>query len=239
MKSLVPLRCLVIATMLMTTVPQVGTAQESLPNPSSTSEPQPTLPSVAERRFVSDKLVLNVYADPDQGSARVATIQTGDAVDEIERVGNQVHVRLEDGREGWVGANYLVSDAPAVVRLRELQRQQQPAAAPKIDKALADEVVQLKRENTTLREQVNSLQARVTAAESTTREMTTNPGVTTNAASMPDAATDVTMLASATPARAVWGWLVALMFVGAVSFTGGYQTLARRLRKKFGGLKIY
>lgn len=27
--------------------------------------------------------------------------------------------------------------------------------------------------------------------------------------------------------------------IAAVSFAGGYQTLARRLRKKFGGLKIY
>ena len=34
-------------------------------------------------------------------------------------------------------------------------------------------------------------------------------------------------------------YLVAMLFVGAVSFAGGYQMLARRLRKKFGGLKVY
>lgn len=219
--------------MLMTTVPRIGTAQESLPSPSSNNEQPPALQSVAQRRFVSDKLVLNVYADSDQGSARVATIQTGDAVDELERVGNQVHVRLDDGREGWVGANYLVSDAPAVVRLRELQRQQQPTAAPKIDKALAEEVGQLKKENTKLRGQVNALQVRVTAAESTSQ------GVTAHETSMPATVTETAVLASATPVGGVWGWLVAIMFVGALSFTGGYQTLARRLRKKFGGLKIY
>jgi hypothetical protein len=46
-------------------------------------------------------------------------------------------------------------------------------------------------------------------------------------------------LAGNAPAGNVWSWLVAIMFVGAVSFAGGYQALARRLRKKFGGLKIY
>ncbi len=98
---------------------------------------------------------------PSQGSARVATIQTGDAVEELERSGSRVRVRLEDGREGWVGASYLVSDAPAIVRLRELQRQQPgPTPAPRVDKVSADEIAQLKKENAALRGQVTSLQAR-------------------------------------------------------------------------------
>src|ERR1044072_4854733 len=63
-----------------------------------------------QRRYVSDRLLLNVYAQADQSGGRVATIQTGDSVDELERAGNMVYVRLEDGREGWVGANYLTPD---------------------------------------------------------------------------------------------------------------------------------
>jgi uncharacterized protein YgiM (DUF1202 family) len=61
----------------------------------------------AEQLYVEDKLVLNVYSEADQGSSRVATIETGDAVEEIERVEKFVHIRLADGREGWVGTNYL------------------------------------------------------------------------------------------------------------------------------------
>jgi hypothetical protein len=44
---------------------------------------------------------------------------------------------------------------------------------------------------------------------------------------------------SGTAPADVLGWLLAMLTVGAVSFAAGFQTLARRLRKKFGGLKIY
>jgi uncharacterized protein YgiM (DUF1202 family) len=66
--------------------------------------------------YVSDKLVLNVYAEPNQGGGRVATIETGDAVEQLERVDNFLRVRLTDGREGWVGANYLSAEPPAIVK---------------------------------------------------------------------------------------------------------------------------
>lgn len=182
-----------------------------------------------EQRFVSDKLVLNVYAEPDQGSGRIATIQTGDAVEELERSGNLVRVRLEDGREGWVGANYLTSDEPAILRLRELQRQQ-PNAAPRVDKASLQEIAQLKKENTALRGQVSELQARIAAP--------VEPSQGETIAATPEPPLQAAVLHT-TALGSVVGWVAAILVVGAVSFAGGYQTLARRLRKKFGGLKIY
>ena len=184
-----------------------------------------------EKRFVSDKLVLNVYAEADQGSARVATIQTGDAVEELERSGNLVRVRLEDGREGWVGANYLTSDAPAIVRLRELQRQQ-PNAAPRVDKASLQEIAQLKKENTALRGHVSELQARVDAS------VTPPPPQGETIAATPEPPLQAAVIPTTAPSG-IFGWMVAMLAVGAVSFASGYQMLARRLRKKFGGLKIY
>ncbi len=225
-------------------LPLAGFAQELPPN-----EPPAASQLVAQQRFVADKLVLNVYAEPDQGSGRVATIQTGDAVDELQRVGNMVQVRLEDGREGWVGANYLVSDAPAIVRLRELQRQQ-PNAVPPVDravdkgveKALSAEIAQLKKENTALRGQVNELQSRAAAAAAVavaSSSESDNNRDTYTETHTPEPTMAAASLASAELPGGVLGWLVAIMLVGAASYAGGYQTLARRLRKKFGGLKIY
>lgn len=226
MKSWVTIRCLVIATMsLITAWPLAGTAQE---NVNATEAPAP----VPRQRFVSDKLVLNVYSEPVQGSARVATIQTGDAVEELERSDKMVRVRLEDGREGWVGANYLVDAAPAIVRLRELQRQQ-PGARPRIDKAAAEENARLKKENAALRGQLGELQSRVTSlSEAAAEREEANH-------TAPETTPQTANLASATPHGGVLGWLVAMTVVGAIGFASGYQTLARRLRKKFGGLKIY
>jgi uncharacterized protein YgiM (DUF1202 family) len=240
MKSLPAFRCLVIATtsLLAATLPLASFAQELPPDaPPAASQPVP------QQRFVSDKLVLNVYAEPDQGSARVATIQTGDAIDELQRVGNMVQVRLEDGREGWVGANYLVSDAPAIVRLRELQRQPN-AVVPQVDKgverALTLEVAQLKKENATLRGQVSELQSRAAADAAVASSSENENNIQTHGETpTPEPTLAAATLAGTEPPGGVLGWLVAIMLVGAASYAGGYQTLARRLRKKFGGLKIY
>lgn len=220
--------CLSIATIALVaaTLPLTGVAEET-PASEATAAPEP----MPEKRFVSDKLVLNVYAEPDQGSGRVATIQTGDAVEELERSGTLVRVRLEDGREGWVGANYLTSDAPAIVRLRELQRQQ-PTAAPRVDNASLEEIAQLKKANTALRGEVSELQARVAAS------VAPPPPQGETIVAAPEPPLQAAVLPTTAPAG-ILGWIVAMLAVGAVSFASGYQTLARRLRKKFGGLKIY
>jgi hypothetical protein len=232
MKNSAALHCLIIATtsLAAATLPIASVAQEA-----TTTEVPAAATPVPQKRFVADKLVLNVYAEAEPGSARVATIQTGDAVEELERSGSLVRVRLEDGREGWVGASYLVSDEPAILRLRELQRQQAgQAPTPRVDKASADEIAQLKKENAVLRGHVTALQARSATpvpapveceAVSETREV--EPPI--QAAAFPTVAV----------AGSAWGWLIAMLFVGGASFASGYQMLARRLRKKFGGLKVY
>ena len=220
--------CLILATTWLAAalLPLASVAQET----ASSETPAEATPG-AQQRFVSDKLVLNVYAEAEPGSARVATIQTGDAVEELERSGNQVRVRLEDGREGWVGASYLVSDEPAIVRLRELQRQQPNLTpAPRVDKVSADEIARLKKENAALRGQVTALQAR--PATPVAAPVECEEATATRAVEPP-------IQAAAFPTDSIWGWLVALIFVGGAGFAGGYQTLARRLRKKFGGLKVY
>src|SRR5690606_14196838 len=60
MKSWVTIRCLVIATMsLVGAWPLAGTAQDNV----NAFEAPPAAASVPRQRFVSDKLVLNVYAE--------------------------------------------------------------------------------------------------------------------------------------------------------------------------------
>jgi SH3-like domain-containing protein len=228
MKYSAAFHCLLIATtsLVAATLPLAGLAQEI-----AASEAPAAPAPLSEKRFVSDKLVLNVYAQPEQGSERVATIQTGEAVEELERSGTLVRVRLQDGREGWVGANYLTSDKPAILRLRELQRQQ-PKVAPRVDKASLEEIAQLKKENTALRGQVGELQARIAAAIAPAPPQ----GETIIAIAEPPL--EAAVVPTTAPGGVV-GWMVAMLAVGALSFAGGYQTLARRLRKKFGGLKIY
>jgi SH3-like domain-containing protein len=233
MKMLSANRCLFIATLSLVTatVPLLSIAQEEVTNDAQAVQPQ-----VAQRRFVSDKLVLNVYAEPDQSSARVATIQTGDAVDELERTDNLVRVRLEDGREGWVGANFLVSDAPAAVRLRELEREQK-AATRGSDKESAEEIARLKKANAALQTQVKELQASAKALVATPAE---EPAQIIAASAAEVVRPDPELAGVAPSGGSSWpAWLVAVVLTGALGFASGYQTLASRLRRRFGALKIY
>lgn len=235
MNTFWPNRCLLIATIsLVATLPPIATAQE----PAPTEEQAVPQESAPQRRFVSDKLVLNVYAEPDQGSARVATIQTGDIVEELERSANLVRVRLEDGREGWVGASYLTTDEPAATRLRQLEREQKSATRG-ADKEYTDEIARLKKDNAALQTQVSQLQSRAKELAAAPAPAPASQSEPVTALSESAVVTEEPQLAgAAVGGGAPWVWLIAVVLTGAVSFAGGYQTFARRLRRKFGGLKI-
>ena len=60
----------------------------------------------AEPMYVSDKLVVNVYEAADQESTKITTLDSGDAVELIEKLDTFSHVRLADSREGWIKSSY-------------------------------------------------------------------------------------------------------------------------------------
>lgn len=192
---------------------------------------------VSSRLFVSDKLVLNVYSEPQQGGERVGAIETGDVVVELERAEGFVRVRLADGREGWVGASYLTADPPAVVRLRELQREQR---APAADKKSLDEIARLRKQNSTLESELKAL--RESAA--TQAAVAAEPAQTEREDAFDDFddPSNTAPPAAAPTSSPYETWLLALLAaaIGAlIGFAAGYQVLARRVRAKFGGLKVY
>ena len=221
--------CLTVATLsLLLAVTLPVAAQEEAP-PAEVSEPV----SPPRRLFVSDKLVLNVYSEPEQGGSRVATIETGDAVDELERGEGFIRIRLSDGREGWVGSNYLTTDAPAAVQLRDLQRQQK-GATQAVDKKAAEEIARLKKESESLQAQLK--EAKAAAATAAASAPAPDDGVLEGAS---PAARQLAAAAPASSGGSIWLWLLIVVLAAGISYAAGYQSLARRIRKKFGGLRIY
>jgi uncharacterized protein YgiM (DUF1202 family) len=213
-----------VATLFLIAVPLLSAAQDETVPGEQQSEPSPP-----RRLFVSDKLVLNVYSEADQAGSRVATIETGDAVDELERDQSFVRIRLQDGREGWVGSSYLTSDAPAAVQLHELQRQQK-GATQAVDKKSGDEIARLKKESEALQAQVKELKAAAAAPA------TADDGVLEGASPAPQQPAAV---APAAAGGAVWIWSLVVVLAAGLAYAAGYQTLARKIHKKFGGLRIY
>jgi hypothetical protein len=191
----------------------------------------------AEQLFVADKLVLNMYAQPDQHSDKLATLETGDAVESLERVENFVHVRLQDGREGWVGASYLTPQAPAIVRLRELQREQK-SAAPGAQKQSTEEIARLQKQNATLQSELEAVKRK---AASTPQKMPETAAPEPASSPPPEETVRQSRPATDTslPTRTGWLWALLALVTGVAGYAAGYQTLARRMRRKFGGVKIY
>ena len=191
----------------------------------------------AEQLYVADKLVLNVYAEASQSSDKITTLETGNAVEGLERAENFVHVRLSDGREGWIGANYLTTEAPAILRLKALQAEQH-TDTQSAQKPLNDEIARLQKQNATLQTELNALkqQAARQAPAAAAPAPITEP--------LPAEADEPVPVAEQPAAQSVttsawWLWPLLLLAGLAVGFPLGYQTLARNIRRKYGGVKVY
>ena len=219
-------RCLTVATLSLLLAVALPVAAQEEGQPTEPSEPV----SPPRRLFVSDKLVLNVYSEPEQAGSRVGTIETGDAVDELERGEGFVRIRLSDGREGWVGTNYLTTDAPAAVQLRDLQRQQK-STTQTVDKKAAEEIARLKKESESLQTQLKELKAAAASAPAPDDD-----GVLEGASPAPR---ELAAVAPASGGGSTWMWLLIVVLAAGLAYAAGYQSLARRIRKKFGGLRVY
>jgi hypothetical protein len=167
----------------------------------------------AATAYVTDELVLGVYAQQSTQGPRLATLHSGAVVDTLAVSGDATQVRLADGISGWVKSAYLTSSEPASVRLKQLQEEldRRGATTPMLAEAASRaEVARLQGEL-----------ARQSQAQSAP------PGLPVPAA------------ASVSEAHTgVWWALSVLLALGA-GFWLGYAALARRIKNKFGGIKVY
>jgi len=169
----------------------------------------------AATAYVTDELVLGVYEQQSTAGQRLATLHSGASVETLAVNGDATQVRLADGVTGWVKSTYLTTSEPAIVRLKQLQDEldRSRAATPLVAEAAeSNEVARLRRELAD-QAQAGAAPVRVTV---------------TDAAVAPPPAT-----------HAVWWWAMSLLLALATGFGLGYATLARRVRIKFGGIKVY
>jgi SH3 domain protein len=170
--------------------------------------------AAAEALYVVEQLVVSVSSTPDAGGERIASLKSGDRVELIERSGDAVHVRLANGKDGWLRSSYLSTEQPLRTRLQQSEA----------------EVRDLKA-------QVSRLEAQLSGASSVRAAAPLAAAPEEAAAAAP---TPLFSAAGEAAAPRVWPWVVlsaALALV--VGFTLGWWMLDRSIRKKYGGLKIY
>jgi SH3-like domain-containing protein len=186
--------------------------------------------------YVTDELVLNVYAEQSTQSQRLATLHSGASVETLAVSGESTQVRLPDGRTGWVKTSYLTTREPAIVRIKQLQdeldrtRATTPALAEAAERS---EVARLTRELA-----ARQAQSAVPAAGSPASP--NSDAVTASMSASPPAPGGSKDLGEGRPLDPhLWLWITTLCIALACGFWLGYASLARRIRGKFGGLKVY
>jgi len=170
----------------------------------------------AEALYVIEQLVVTVSSVPGGSGERVATLRSGDRVELLERQsGGEAHVRLANGAEGWGKAAYLSPELP-------LQRRLAVRSAG-VEK---------------LKQDVSRLESDLAAAR--VAASTPAPTVEPAAASLPEHDPAFFMTPADQPRRAVWPWALGWSMAAlALGFVLGWRMLDRRIRRKYGGMRIY
>ena len=135
----------------------------------------------------------------------------------LESAGEAAHIRLANGRDGWVRAGYLAEAEPLRVQLA----------------ARSAEVV-------SLRQQLQALSA-ARAPAGAAPPAAASPAGTAAAAPAAGPSSDEGVPEDSGESRGTpWGWLIgtALISLG-VGFAAGWLVLDARVRRRYGGLRIY
>ncbi|HTB87209.1 MAG TPA: TIGR04211 family SH3 domain-containing protein [Steroidobacteraceae bacterium] len=186
-----------------------------------------SIQGVAATAYVSDELVLGVYAEENNQGQRLATLHSGTGVETLAQNGEFTQVRLSDGTTGWVKSAFLTTKEPAVVRVKQLQEEldRTRATTPALAEAAArSEVERLKLELAAKQSELDAARAGGPA-----------PVIESPAAASSALAA---IHAAAAPRWPVIAGIAAAIGL-ACGFWLGFATLARRVRAKFGGIKVY
>jgi hypothetical protein len=215
----------------------------------------------AETVYVIEQLYVTVNSAPDGSGDRVGQIKSADQVELLERQGEQALVRLASGEEGWVKASYLSADPPLrqqldaraaeLERLRKEKAQlESELAAAKTAAVNAAALAKAARKDITAPAPptggTSAPSASASGASTSARDTSAGspPAQAEVPAPAPEAVSqtppplfqDKRMM----PARPSWlvasGTAVLALIAG---FGLGWRMLDRRIRAKYGGLRIY
>jgi hypothetical protein len=186
----------------------------------------------ADTTYVIEQLVVGVSSTSDPESERVGQVKSGDKLEVIERDGDQVHVKLSNGKDGWIKSSYLTSDPPLQTRLTE--RTAEVEKVKQEGDKLKQEGDKLRQEGDRLKQDVSRLESELAAAKAAHSATSDSPPA-------PAPIHDTVFLRD--PERqSATSWPVLLAVAAVMLFLGfiaGWKTLDRRIRHKYGGLKIY
>ena len=80
-------------------------------------------PAHADRRYVSDMLIVTLREGQGTEYKAIRTLKTGTPIEVLEESGRYLRVRTEEGEEGWVAKQYITSKPPKALIIAGLKQE--------------------------------------------------------------------------------------------------------------------
>ena len=171
--------------------------------------------------YVTDELRLGLF-DGEGTTGRPARMLTsGNKLQILERALRSIRVRTEDGDEGWVKAGYVVATTPARHRVAPLEARNEQLTETLAAVNASNEALQQERQE--LAEELAQARQSITQLPDLEREIAS-----------------LRQTLSSQGSQVHLNWLIAAATLAFVTgCLAGYYWLDRRVRKRFGGLRVY
>jgi hypothetical protein len=179
----------------------------------------------ADPIYVIEQLVVSVTSTPEADGERIGQVKSGDKLELLERQGEEAHVRLPNGKDGWIKSSYVTPEPPLQTRLTE--------RTAEVEK-LKQEGEKLRQDSDKLKQDVSRLESQLAASRVAHNATSDSPP--------PPTPTHETVFLREPQRSGESSWLFSLGISAVmllVGFAVGWKTLDRRIRRKYGGLRIY
>ncbi len=171
--------------------------------------------------YVTDELRLGLYPTEETTGRAMKTLVSGTRLTVLERSLMSIRVRSEAGDEGWVKTAYVVAKEPARRRVAALEALQKETAA---------ELASRETDIAELAGQIRELHEKLARAEQGIQDL---PALVAENEALRATLAD-------TGIRVPLVWFVLAAVASLVLGAGlGYWWLDRRVRRNFGGIRVY
>jgi SH3 domain protein len=183
------------------------------------------LTAVAETAYVTDNLRLGIHQAEDTSDRAFRMLESGQQMEVLYRDGSYAAVQLPDGVQGFVKANYLVTEKPAKLILAETfaERDALLAELNATKEALAEPAAAI----AALESERDELGAKLESAQSQIVGLTQQNEDLGGLQERYKGSLPLSWVAGALPVMLIVGFLLGMWWVD------------HRMRKRHGGIRIY
>lgn len=106
--------------------------------------------ALAEKRYVTDRILLGIHTKADETSSLLKSIPSGTEFDVLEKKEGFLKIKLKDGTKGWVSSGFVMKETPSTRKYDVLAHQYEQTTQEldklKVDYAKKDRELQVRRD---------------------------------------------------------------------------------------------